>query len=214
MEVVRQIFDLYTVAGIGIKKIARILNEQSVQPDRGLRWTKDVVYALLKNPKYVGSKVYNRTSFKLSNKRVHNPTDMWIRRDGAFEAIVPVEQFLMAQRIMRSRSAYPSDEEMLEHLRQLRSRVGRLSTDLINDEIGVPSVSSYTRRFNTLNHVYSLLGYRPDLKNRYENSIGMHQSMRRNLYVEVKTKLRSSGVNVEDRGSETFLLINGQLTAC
>jgi DNA invertase Pin-like site-specific DNA recombinase len=50
VEVVRQIFDLYTVAGIGIKKIARILNERGVQPDRGRRWTKDAVYSLLKNP--------------------------------------------------------------------------------------------------------------------------------------------------------------------
>ena len=214
VELVRKIFDLYTVEGMGIKKITKFLNERGVQPERGSRWNKDVVYGLLTNPKYVGSNVYNRRSFKLSKKLVRNPTNMWIRRDGAFEAIVPLEQFLKTQRIMRSRSAYPSDEEMLEHLRRLRSRVGRLSTDLINDEIGVPSVSSYTRRFNTLNHVYSLIGYRPDLKNRYESSIARHRSLRRELYLAIKNKLRSSGASVEDCGSESRLLINGHFTAC
>jgi hypothetical protein len=56
----------------------------------------------------------------LSKKLVHNLTNMWIRREGGFHAIVLLEQFLKTQEIMRSRSAYPNHEEMLEHLRRLR----------------------------------------------------------------------------------------------
>jgi hypothetical protein len=35
-------------------------------------------------------------SFKLKKKRVINPPEMWIRRDAAFEGIVPADLFGLA----------------------------------------------------------------------------------------------------------------------
>ena len=46
------------------------------------------VRQILVNPKYIGDNVYNRVSFKLKKKRVVNPPEMWIRREGAFAPVV------------------------------------------------------------------------------------------------------------------------------
>src|ERR1700733_10579089 len=64
VKVVRMIFDLYTAEGMGVRRIAAFLNKKGLQPDGRWRWTRDAVYTLLTNPKYVGANVYNRTSFK------------------------------------------------------------------------------------------------------------------------------------------------------
>jgi DNA invertase Pin-like site-specific DNA recombinase len=212
VQVVRKIFDLYTVEGMGIRRIARVLNAQGVQRDGHRRWTEDVVHTLLKNPKYVGAAVYNRTSFKLSKKAVRNPASMWVRRDHAFQPIVPLEQFEYAQRLMELRSKCLKDEEMLEQLRQLWKRVGRLSGDLVNGEKEIPSVQAFLNHFGSLNNAYSLIGYRPDLKNKYDASIARHMMMRRKIFDVVSAKLQSSGASVEECSPAGLLLVNGQVT--
>jgi DNA invertase Pin-like site-specific DNA recombinase len=212
VKVVRMIFDLYTVEGMGFKRIAGFLNKQGLQPGGRRRWTTDAIHTLLTNPKYVGANVYNRTSFKLSKKVVRNPQSMWVRRDDAFQAIVPLEQFTHAQSLMRSRSRYPNDEELLEDLRQLWRRAGRLSGDLINKEKGISSATAFLNHFGTLNKAYSLIGYRPDLKNKYDASIARHKMTRRNLFDDTRAKLQSSGASIDECGPAGLLLINGQVT--
>ncbi len=78
-------------------KIARTLNERGITTDLGRPWTRGTVHQVLTNEKYVGNNVYNRISFKLKKKRVVNPPEMWIRRDAAFESIVPGDFFIKAQ---------------------------------------------------------------------------------------------------------------------
>ena len=77
------------------------------------------VHQVLTNEKYIGHNVYNRVSFKLKVKRVQNPPEMWVRRDGAFEAIVDERDFYTAQGIILERHRRLSDDEMLGRLREL-----------------------------------------------------------------------------------------------
>lgn len=51
---------------------------------------------MLTNEKYIGNNVFNRISFKLKMLRTVNQPDKWVRKEGAFEAIVPPETFYMA----------------------------------------------------------------------------------------------------------------------
>jgi hypothetical protein len=44
------------------------------------------VREVLSNEKYIGNNVYNRRSFKLKKHRVVNRPEMWIKKEGAFEA--------------------------------------------------------------------------------------------------------------------------------
>ena len=119
VSIVRDIYDLFTVERRSEREIAELLNERGIDTDLGRPWTRGTVHQLLTNPKYVGSNVYNRHSFKLKQKRVENPVEMWIRREAAFEPIVPVEQFARSQEIVEARHLRLADEEMLQQLRHL-----------------------------------------------------------------------------------------------
>jgi hypothetical protein len=81
------------------------LNNQGVRTDLDRDWTRATVREVLSNEKYIGNNVYNRRSFKLKKHRIVNQPEMWIKKEGAFEAIVPPEVFYMAQGIIRARAS-------------------------------------------------------------------------------------------------------------
>jgi hypothetical protein len=87
--------------------------------------------------------------------------DIWIRRDAAFKAIVPLAQYTQAQKVMQSRCRHLSDHEMLEHLKWLLSRAGKLTAKVINEDKTTPGAATYQQHFKSLTHAYSLIGYKP-----------------------------------------------------
>lgn len=61
-RVVREVYDLYTVAGQSIGAITRRLNEQGVATRKpGTRWERSTVWAMLRNPAYRGSACFGKT---------------------------------------------------------------------------------------------------------------------------------------------------------
>lgn len=116
---------------------------------------------MLTNEKYIGNNVYNRISYKLKKKRVHNPPDMWVRRDAAFEPLMEAKDFWSAQAIILERHRQ-LQADLLERLRDLVDRHGRLSGLLIDETDGMPSSSVYRHRFGSLLRAYSLVEYSPD----------------------------------------------------
>jgi hypothetical protein len=138
---------------------------------------------------------------------------MWVRRDGAFEAIVPLAQFIKAQHISEAKCIRRSDEEMLECLRQLWARAGKLSADLINEDRATPCADSFKSHFKALTHAYSLIGYEPNRKDTYGREKYRIRQRHRELFFAIKDKLRSYGATVEDHGPRASILINGQFTA-
>ena len=85
--------------------------------DLGRPWTRGTVHQLLINEKYAGDNVENRVSCKLHGDRVHNGRDMWVRREGAFEAVVDRLVFDAARVIILERSRRLTDDEMIEAFR-------------------------------------------------------------------------------------------------
>ena len=144
------------------REIADRLNEAGVNTDRDRPWTPTTVRTVLTNEKYIGNNVYNRSSFKLKKVHVENPPDMWVRKEGAFEGIVPLEFFLTAQEVITARSARLSDEELLEHLKRLYADAGQLSGVLIDQTPDMPSSAAYRNRFGSLACAYEMIGYRSD----------------------------------------------------
>jgi DNA invertase Pin-like site-specific DNA recombinase len=51
--------------------------------------------------------------------------------------------------------------ELLEILKRLLQKHGRLSRDIINDSAGTPGTNTYVRRFGSLTQAYKLIGYAP-----------------------------------------------------
>jgi len=148
-------------------EIANELNRNGVQTDLGRNWTRSTVHQILTNEKYIGNNVFNRTSNKLKKRHVTNTEDMWVRAEGAFEAIVDINDFMKVKRILAERHKKYSDEEMLEHLKALHKKRGSLSGFIINEQIGMPSSGAYQHRFGSLLRAYKLIGYDPGRDYRY-----------------------------------------------
>jgi site-specific DNA recombinase len=60
--VVRMVYDYYTMRGLSIGAIARLLNEQGVPTSRrSSHWERPVIWAMLRNPAYTGTAYFNKT---------------------------------------------------------------------------------------------------------------------------------------------------------
>ena len=210
---VRNIFDLFTVGLKSPGDIAGILNKRGLRTDLGRAWTRDTVHQLLINPKYIGSNVFNRISRKVGEQRRTNPASMWIRRDGAFEAIVPLARFIRAQEIVQQRAEQMlTDQQLLDHLRDLWGRVGKLSSVLIDEDETSPATRTYTARFKSLNNAYSLIGYQTSRTFTDQTMGRVLKRRRHDLCAEIKSLLQTNGVGVEDLKPGRLLRVNGQFT--
>ena len=153
--------------GLVESEIAGRLNEMSLRTDLDREWTRATVHEVLTNEKYIGNNVYNRISFKLKKLRVENTPDMWIKKEGAFESIVPPDVFYTAQGIVRARAYRYTNEELIERLRSLYQNRGFLSGLIIDETEGMPSTSIYAHRFGSLVRAYQMVGFTPDRDYRY-----------------------------------------------
>ena len=162
VQIINQIYRLFNDEGIAESEIAARLNGQGVRTDLDRNWTRATVREVLTNQKYVGNNVYNRISFKLKKHRIANQPDMWIKKEGAFEAIVEPEVFYVAQGIIRARARRFSNVELIDKLRNLYQHRGFLSGLIIDEEEGMPSSAAYIHRFGSLIRAYEAVGFTPD----------------------------------------------------
>jgi len=159
---VNQMYRWFIDEGIPESEIAARLNDKGVRTDLDRNWTRATVREVLCNEKYVGNNVYNRISFKLKKHRIINQPDMWIKKEGAFEALVSPETFYTAQGIIRARAYRFSNDELIEKLRHLYQHRGFLSGLIIDEAEGMPSSAAYIHRFGSLIRAYEAVGFTPD----------------------------------------------------
>ena len=158
VAVVRQIFELFVNEGLWAPQIVKRLNDLGIPCERGQRWTQTVVSEMLKHPKYMGTMVYNRISKKLGANTTRNPCSKYIVIPNTLPAIVTSAMFQAAQcRLLPPRDL--SDQELLDGLRRVLERNGRLSMDIIDSSPDVPGAQTYQRRFGNLGTAYKLVGY-------------------------------------------------------
>lgn len=164
IKVIHQIYDMYIDRAMTERDIARELNREGVPWIDSKPWTRLCVRHILTNPKYIGASVYNRTSCKLQTKRVQNPRNEWIWRDGAFEPVVSAERFSRAHEVFIQRACahHPSTKDILDGLKALIEREGRPTERLIDRTKGIPNASTYASRFGSLRNAYALAGWQPD----------------------------------------------------
>ena len=211
-KVVQEIYRAFVEQKKTEREIADHLNLRGVQTSTGRPWTRGLVHQILINPKYIGSNVYNRRSFKLKQRRVVNPEAMWVRKDDAFPAIVSHDEFSQAAKIIELRSHRYSDEEMIEKLRELLQKQQKLSGILIDEVEGMPSSSIYRSRFGSLHRAYSIVGY---TSNRDYEYIEVNRALRekhRQHVDEIISQLAAGGARVEKDPSTAILTINLDFT--
>lgn len=176
--------------------IATRLNAQGIRTDFDRPWTYSTVRQVLTNEKYIGNNVYNRQSFKLKKLHVKNPPGMWIRKEGAFEGIVPLHIFLKAQEVLSERTRRYSDDELLAHLKQLYAECGTLSGFIIDQAPGMPCALTYSLRFGSLTRAYELVGF---------------HSTRDQGFIEINRRLRQLHPEIVRRTEETIAELGGSV---
>lgn len=213
VRIVQEIYGLFIDSGKTQSEIANRLNARNILTDLGHRWTPATVHQILTNPKYIGVNVYNRRSFKLKKKRVANPPDMWIHRDDAFIPIVSRELFARVQAEIEARYHKYSDEEMLDGLRSLLSRCGKLSGILIDESDMMPNSSAYRRRFKSLLRAYQLIGYTPEQDYSYLEQNRLLRIHHHTLLDSILQELTEMGAEVHRDPVSDILTINENYTA-
>ena len=211
VAIVRNIYTQFIKLGHSEREIARDLNAHGLRTDRQRLWTKSTVHAVLSNEKYFGDNVYNKNSFKLRQRRVHNEHGMWVRREEAFRPIVPKEWFLQARAIALHRFDYLASGEMLALLRGLYERSGSLSGPMIDSEKGMPSCSTYARRFGSLRRAYELIGFDPHRDYGYLDAMPSLRAKLSHVLDRAAHGFENIGAVVTKDGGAGRLLINGEI---
>ena len=213
VEIVRWMYRIFVEGRIVESKLASMLNERGIPTDLGRPWTRGTVHQVLTSEKYIGNNVYNRVSFKLKKKRVVNAPDMWIRSDAVFQPIVPADLFAETQSIIRERSRRHSDEELLDRLRNLLKREGRLSGLLIDDTEGMASSSVYRSRFRSLVKAYKLIAYAPERDYQFIETNRQLRQMYPTVIADMAEQIRKAGGVVDGDPRSDLLTINHEFTA-
>jgi len=94
-EAVRLIFDMY-LSGCGYTLIVDELNEKGYRTKRGGKFLRNSLYDLLRNEKYTGTFVYNKTDTPKNgkqNRHKYKSDEDVIRVENAFPAIITKEEY-------------------------------------------------------------------------------------------------------------------------
>jgi len=213
VEVVRRLYRMFVVQRRTEAQIAATLNTEGLATDLGRPWTRGVVHQVLTNEKYIGNNVYNRVSFKLKAKRVTNTPDMWVRSNGAFEAIVEPDFFEAAQRIIQERSRRFTDQELLDQLSALLAQKGWLSGLVIDEVEDMPSSSTFRHRFGSLVRAYQLVGYSPARDYRYIETNRALRAVHPEIVATVIDDIVGAGGQVKRDPISDLLRVNGEFSA-
>ena len=194
-------------------EIAEALNQQGIKTDLGRDWNRGTVRQILTNEKYIGNNVYNRTSFKLKRKHVQNTSDIWVRKNGAFQAVVSDELFYKAQGIVQERNRRYSEEELISMLRRLAGRCGPITAAAIDAADGIPPAATYRSRFGSLLAAYRHADCLPDRNYEYVETNRLLRKKWPTMVSDVQQKLQTVGASVTEDAETGYLLINGEYSA-
>lgn len=212
VETVRRIYRLFVLDLRSEREIATILNSEGRSNEVGKAWSRAAIRQVLANEKYVGNNVYNRVSFKLKKKRVVNTPDMWVRCEGAFEAIVDSTIFEAAQTILAERARRFSDDDLLQMLTDLLGRRGALSGLIIDEVEEMPSSAAYRHRFGSLLRAYQMIGYEPARDYRYVETNRQLRLMHPGVVANTIAGIEAIGGAVVVDERTDLLVVNREVT--
>lgn len=212
IAVVHKIFDLCTVDHKWPKEIASELNKAGIRSPSGKLWIGETIQYMLNNPKYMGEYVYARRTQTLSSRLVRNQPERWARKKDAFDAIISPAQFDEAQHFLATLHPTYTDEELLNILRGLLKKNGKLSWSVLKQSKSGPGPFIYGKRFGGLEKAYAAIGYEPEYNyarvNKLRRSLQQAEWGLRNKLVEL---LKARGIDVCDHAESRGLTLNGEV---
>ena len=111
-DVIRKIFELYTVYGYGVGRIAKYLNNKKIKPKRGKLWGISTISSILSNPIYMGYPAYNRRTTKNAHTKRKLPFEDWILPKERIDELVIIseEVWYKTKKIKDSRNKYVKND--------------------------------------------------------------------------------------------------------
>lgn len=213
VKTVGWMYQQFVYQGKSETEIAEALNLKGLTTDLGRPWTRGTVRQILTNEKYIGNNVYNRTSFKLKQKHMLNAPDIWVRKDGAFQAVVSEELFYTARGIVQERNRRYSDQELIEMLRRLAGQHESISAATIDAAEGIPPAASYRSRFGSLLAAYRLANCLPDRDYEYIETNRRLRQKWPTVRSDVERRLQAVGATVAEDQGTGYLMVNGEYSA-
>ncbi|MGB8129879.1 MAG: hypothetical protein WCG81_08800, partial [Candidatus Angelobacter sp.] len=144
---------------------------------------------------------------------VANAPERWVSKENAFEAIISRAQFEEAQAFLDNLHPTYTDEELLNILRRLLKKNGKLSWSVLKQSQSAPGPFIYQKRFGGLEKAYAAIGYEPEYN--YARVTELRRSLQqaewslRNKLVE---QLKEKGVEVCEHSTSRGLTLNRELT--
>lgn len=212
IAIVNQVFNWYLAGRVGDRKIAAVLNAQSIPTQAGGPWTADIIRGMLQNEKYIGNLIFNKASFKLRKAAVRNPPEEWVRCDGAIIPIVPRELFEAVARERYRRHRHYSDEELLASMRRIYAAHGRISSALIDADPHMPNARHISRHFGTLFDACIMAGVRPVRSNGFLVTRRQNYELRDQIVLDAERLAREAGATTERCATPHTLRLDGQVT--
>lgn len=115
-EVIRIIFKMY-LEGYSQRKIVDTLNQYGYKTKLGKTFSLTSIYEILRNEKYTGTYIFNRSASKFDKKRNHHkskPPEEVIKIPGAIPEIIKPEDFKKIQEVMDRRKHAPGENKAVE----------------------------------------------------------------------------------------------------
>jgi DNA invertase Pin-like site-specific DNA recombinase len=210
-EIIKFAFDLYTNQRKTRPQIVQILNERSVI--LGRLWTVEKLRRLFTNPVYKGDYAYgkNHTGNGVTKDL---PKEKWLVCEHAFSGIISERQWTQANAQIHEEVKALVDSEMIDALRRLWQRKGKLSTNIVNAARDVPSARAYINHFGSMNEAYRLVGYPIPRDYSYPHSRNLAKRITHALCEEISERVHSLGGTAEhERHPSGRILLNRSLTA-
>jgi DNA invertase Pin-like site-specific DNA recombinase len=208
---VRKIYEWYAMQPVSAAAIARRLNSFGIVNGAGRTWQGANILDILRNEKYIGTNVYSRTTLKLDRGWQQLPREEWIRIPDAFEPVVDRRVFAAVQQKMARVGRRPTRSEIIEGLRRVVTRAGRLNQATLRHYRSAPSVEQVMHEFGSLYEAYKIIGYPPNLNPERSENRYVEHLMERRVADGTTNKLRELGHQVRYEKHTGTLCIDGAL---
>jgi DNA invertase Pin-like site-specific DNA recombinase len=212
VDVVRWIFLTYARGERPETAIANSLNRRHIPNGLGTPWNIHMVRRILRNPKYIGENVWNRSTQRLGIAPRPNPPAEWIRSPINFKPIVAKRTYEKVQALIAARLERVPDSVILENLRKLHKKKGRLTTRMIDAERSLPSSSCIYWRFGGISKAYRKIGVEPRWSIAWVDVNQRLREMRRRIAETIRHMFESRGDSavVSTFGRNLALRLNGK----
>jgi DNA-binding winged helix-turn-helix (wHTH) protein len=163
VDCIRTIFRLAVEERLAPRQIAAELNRRHIPFLNGKPWDRLPILRMLKNEKYTGCNTYGMTTKRLGSSSRRVDRQLWIRSPNAFAPIIDQDTFDRVQKLIRRRATKPKrpDEYLLQGMRRVLAREGKLTERLLRKGRGLFDHRAYCKRFGSVMRAYEMVGYKP-----------------------------------------------------